>query len=243
MSGHSKWSKIKHKKGATDAMRGKIFAKLGKEIFVAAKNGDSDPDNNASLRLAIDKAKAQSMPKDNIERAIARAKGPGNGINYEEIVYEGYASNGVAVMCYCLTDNRNRTAAFIKSSFSKAGGNLGNDGSVSFMFSRLGVIVFEVEQLSSPFDEFEEMLLELDILDYKLEDNIIEINTEISTFRDVLKVLEDSGLILEFITKEITLVPNITVELDQENSEKVIRLIDILEDNDDIQDVFYNLKS
>lgn len=241
MSGHSKWSKIKHKKGAVDAQRGKIFAKLGKEIFVAAKNGDPDPTNNAILRLAIDKAKAQSMPRDNIERAIERAKGPGSGVNYEEIKYEGYGPSGVAIMCYCLTDNRNRTASFVKSTFSRRGGNLGSDGSVSFLFEKKGVIVISIKS-ELELDELEMQLLELDILDYSINEDVVEIKCEIEKFEMVRFEVENSEFFEEFLTAEITMVPNMYVDLDENESAKVEALIDILEENDDIQDVFHNLK-
>ena len=145
MSGHSKWSTIKRKKGAADAERGKVFAKLAKEIFMAAKNGDADPINNAALRMVIEKAKAENMPKSNIQNAIDKAKNKGNGEDYEQVRYEGYGPSGMAIMIDCLTDNRNRTAGFVRSSLTKRGGNLGTDGSVSYLFKRKGLLILDKE--------------------------------------------------------------------------------------------------
>ena len=240
MSGHSKWSKIKHKKGAADASRGKLFAKLGKEIFVAARNGEPDPDNNAGLRLAIDKAKAQSMPKDNINRAIDRAKGSVGGANFEEIVYEGYGPSGVAIMCYCLSDNRNRIASFVKSIFPKRGGNLGSDGSVSYLFSRKGIIVIDKENVIGDINDFMMSVLELDI-DDMIDDMEIVIYTSSENFISVKGDIDDFGSVSEYTKAEISMVPSMTIELDQSDAEKVLGLIEALEENDDIQDVYHNL--
>lgn len=238
MSGHSKWATIHRKKGLIDAARGKVFQKLAKEIMVAAKGGSPDPAQNAALRLAVDKAKAQNMPKDNIQKAIEKATGGADGANYENVRYEGYGHGGVAFMVDCLTDNRNRTASQVRSSFTKAGGNLGTDGSVSYMFERRGSIV-----IPSEYDEDEMMMTALDAgaLDFeKVEDNYI-ISTDQAGFAAVRDALEAAG-VKEFLECELTYVPNMEVELDEEGTEKVLKLVETLEDLDDVQDVYYNLK-
>lgn len=238
MSGHSKWATIHRKKGLIDAARGKVFQKLAKEIMVAAKGGSPDPAQNAALRLAVDKAKAQNMPKDNIQKAIEKATGGADGANYENVRYEGYGHGGVAFMVDCLTDNRNRTASQVRSSFTKAGGNLGTDGSVSYMFERRGSIV-----MPSEYDEDEMMMTALDAgaLDFeKVEDNYI-ISTDQAGFAAVRDALEAAG-VKEFLECELTYVPNMEVELDEEGTEKVLKLVETLEDLDDVQDVYYNLK-
>ena len=238
MSGHSKWATIHRKKGLLDAARGKVFQKLAKEIFVAAKQGTPDPDQNAALRLAVDKAKAQNMPKDNIQKAIDKAKGAAEGENYESIRYEGYGPGGVAFMVDCLTDNKNRTASFVRSTFTKAGGNLGTDGSVSYMFERRGSIV-----ISDKYDEDEMMMLTLDAgaLDFEKEEETYHITTDQTNFTNVKKALEEAN-VNEFLECELTYVPNMEVTLDEEQTEKVHNLVDNLEDLDDVQDVYYNLK-
>ena len=238
MSGHSKWATIHRKKGLLDQQRGKIFQKLAKEIMVAAKGGSPDPSQNAALRLAVDKAKAQNMPKDNIQKAIEKATGGADGANYENVRYEGYGHGGVAFMVDCLTDNRNRTASQVRSAFTKAGGNLGTDGSVSYMFERRGSIV-----IPSAYDEDEMMMTALDAgaLDFeKVEDNYV-ISTDQNTFTSVRDALEAAG-VKEFLECALTYVPNMEVELDSEGQEKVMKLVDNLEDLDDVQDVYYNLK-
>ena len=238
MSGHSKWATIHRKKGLIDAARGKVFQKLAKEIMVAAKGGSPDPAQNAALRLAVDKAKAQNMPKDNIQKAIEKATGSADGANYENVRYEGYGHGGVAFMVDCLTDNRNRTASQVRSSFTKAGGNLGTDGSVSYMFERRGSIVIPAD-----YDEDEMMMTALDAgaLDFeKVEDNYV-ISTDQAGFTAVRDALESAG-VKEFLECELTYVPNMEVELDEEGTEKVLKLVETLEDLDDVQDVYYNLK-
>ena len=238
MSGHSKWATIHRKKGLIDAARGKVFQKLAKEIMVAAKGGSPDPAQNAALRLAVDKAKAQNMPKDNIQKAIEKATGGADGANFESVRYEGYGHGGVAFMVDCLTDNRNRTASQVRSSFTKAGGNLGTDGSVSYMFERRGSIVIPAD-----YDEDEMMMTALDAgaLDFeKVEDNYI-ISTDQAGFAPVRDALEAAG-VQEFLECELTYVPNMEVELDEEGTEKVMKLVETLEDLDDVQDVYYNLK-
>ena len=238
MSGHSKWATIHRKKGLLDAARGKVFQKLAKEIMVAAKGGSPDPQTNAALRLAVDKAKAQNMPKENIQKAIEKATGTTEGANYENVRYEGYGPNGVAFMVDCLTDNRNRTASQVRSSFTKAGGNLGTDGSVSYMFERRGSIVIPGE-----YDEEEMMMTSLDAgaLDFEAVDNTYIITTAQDTFTAVKEALENAN-VKEFLECELTYIPNMEVELDEELSEKVHNLVETLEDLDDVQDVYYNLK-
>ena len=238
MSGHSKWATIHRKKGLLDAARGKVFQKLAKEIMVAAKGGSPDPQTNAALRLAVDKAKAQNMPKDNIQKAIEKATGTTDGANYENVRYEGYGPNGVAFMVDCLTDNRNRTASQVRSSFTKAGGNLGTDGSVSYMFERRGSIVIPGE-----YDEEEMMMTALDAgaLDFEPADNTYIITTAQDTFTQVKEALESAN-VKEFLECELTYVPTMEVSLDEEGTEKVLNLVETLEDLDDVQDVYYNLK-
>ena len=214
MSGHSKWATIHRKKGLLDAARGKVFQKLAKEIMVAAKGGSPDPQTNAALRLAVDKAKAQNMPKDNIQKAIEKATGASDGANYENVRYEGYGPNGVAFMVDCLTDNRNRTASMVRSSFTKAGGNLGTDGSVSYMFERRGSIVIPGE-----YDEETMMMTALDAgaLDFEAEDNTYVITTAQDTFTAVKDALEAAD-VKEFLECELTYVPNMEVSLDEEST-------------------------
>ena len=238
MSGHSKWSTIKRKKGAIDAERGKIFAKLAKEIYVAAKSGDPDPINNASLRMVIEKAKSQNMPKSNIENAIAKAKAKGNSENYESVRYEGYGPNGIAIMIDCLTDNKNRTASFVRSTLSKRGGNLGTDGSVSYLFKRKGMLI-----LDKKYDEDELMnkVLELDVEDFKVEDDGYVIETQPDSFLSVKDELEKNEYD-EFILSEVTYVPDNYISLDDEASTKVMNLIEALEELDDVQNVYHNLE-
>lgn len=238
MSGHSKWATIHRKKGLLDAARGKVFQKLAKEIMVAAKGGSPDPSQNAALRLVIDKAKAQNMPKDNIQKAIDKASGNMDGANYESVRYEGYGHGGVAFMVDCLTDNRNRTASMVRSSFTKAGGNLGTDGSVSYMFERSGSIVIPGE-----YDEETMMMAALDAgaLDFEKVEETYMITTDQSSFVAVKEALEENG-VKEFLECELTYVPNMEVELDEEGTEKVLKLVETLEDLDDVQDVYYNLK-
>lgn len=238
MSGHSKWATIHRKKGLIDAERGKVFQKLAKEIYVAAKGTNGDPDANPSLRAVIEKCRSQNMPKDNIQKAIEKASGSQDSANYESIRYEGYGHGGVAFMVDCLTDNRNRTASQIRSSFTKAGGNLGTDGSVSYMFERRGFIIIPAE-----YDEDTMMMASLDAgaLDFEKDGDNYLITTSADTFTAVKSALDDAG-VKEFFQCELTYVPNMEVELDQEGREKVEKLIDTLEELDDVQDVYCNLK-
>ena len=237
MSGHSKWSTIKRKKGAIDAARGKIFAKLAKEIYVAAKSGDPDPTNNAALRMVIEKAKGQNMPKSNIENAIAKAKNKGDGENYENVRYEGYGPGGIAIMIDCLTDNKNRTASFVRSTLTKRGGNLGTDGSVSYLFSRKGILVLDKKYDE---DKLMEDVLELDIEDFKTEDDNYIIETSPDNFIKVKEELEKIGY-NEFILSEVSFIPSNYIKLDEETTSKAIKLIESLEDLDDVQEVYHNI--
>ncbi|ASS92031.1 MAG: YebC/PmpR family DNA-binding transcriptional regulator [Bacillaceae bacterium] len=238
MAGHSKWKNIQRRKNAQDAKRGKIFMKLAKEIYVAAKQGGGDPDANPSLRLAIDKAKAANMPNDNIERAIKKATGSQDGANYEEITYEGYGPGGVAVMVKCLTDNKNRTATSVRTAFNKNGGNLGETGCVSYMFERKGYIVIDGNGI-------EEDNLFLEAIDAGAEEleasgEAFEIYTAPENLNNVKTALEEKGYKLE--TAEITWIPQTYTQLDETTAEKMYKLIDVLEDDDDVQEVFHNMQ-
>lgn len=238
MSGHSKWSTIKRKKGAIDAERSKIFQKLAKELYVAAKSGDPNPDNNSSLRMVVEKAKAENMPKANIESAINKAKNKSSDENFESVRYEGYGPNGIAIMIDCLTDNKNRTAGFVRSTLTKRGGNLGTDGSVSYLFERKGIIVLE-----NVYDEDKIMedVLNLDVLDFSSDDDSYIIYTDPTKFIEVKDELTKMGYD-KFLVSEVTFVPNNYIALDEEATEKVCNLIDALNDLDDVQAVYHNLE-
>ena len=237
MSGHSKWSNIKRRKGAVDAERSKIFQKLAKEIYVAAKMGDKDPANNANLRMVIEKAKAENMPKSNIQNAIDKAKSKGNDESYEQVRYEGYGPSGMAIMIDCLTDNRNRTAGFVRSTLTKRGGNLGTDGSVSYLFKRKGLLILDKE-----YDEETLMndALELDMEDFVATEEGYEITTDPSVFLSVKEALEQKGY-TNYIMSEVTYIPDNYITLDEEITEKAMMLIETLEDIDDVQAVYHNL--
>lgn len=237
MSGHSKWAKIHRAKGAADQERGKLFAKIGKEIYVAARGTDGNIDTNPSLRMVVEKAKSNNMPKDRIKAAIDKATKSVGGEDYEQIRYEGYGPSGVAFMVDCLTDNRNRTASFVRSTFTKRGGNLGTDGSVSYLFLRRGVIVTD-----KSIDEDSAMMISLDngALDFIVDDDTYLIYTEVGDFVKVKEALEEAG-VKEFLTSEITYVASNEIELSEEEKEKVLGLVEALEDLDDVQNVYYNL--
>lgn len=237
MSGHSKWANIKHKKGKQDALRGKIFTKIGKEIAVAVKEGGSNPDANSRLRDAIAKAKANNMPSENIQRAIKRAAGELGSVNYEEIIYEGYGPSGVAVIVQALTDNRNRTAGDVRHIFDKYGGNVGTPGCVSFMFEKKGLLVIEKSD-SINEDELMMMALDAGAEDFESDDDVYEITTTPEDFSAVREALESNGI--EFASAEVTMIPGTTVSLDEETAAKFEKLIDALEDNDDVQNVYHN---
>jgi YebC/PmpR family DNA-binding regulatory protein len=236
MAGHSKWAGIKHKKAIVDARRGKLFTKLTRAITVAAKEGGGDPDGNPALALAVAKAKDASMPKDNIERAIAKGTGAGADAEaYENVLYEGYGPGGVALLIEALTDNRNRTGADVRHILGKHGGSLGEPGSVGYLFEKRGVIVVDAERYSE-----DDLLpaIEAGALDIGVDDDVFEVITEPSEFQAVRAALEDAGIELQ--SAEVTQQPTTRVPLDEDQATKLIRLIDALEDNDDVGDVHAN---
>ena len=237
MSGHSKWHTIKHKKGALDAKRGKIFTKLIKEITVAARTGGSgDVDANARLRKAVSDAKAQNMPNDTIDRAIKRGTGELEGVNYEEITYEGYGIGGVAVMVETMTDNRNRTVAELRHLFSKNGGNLGESGSVAWMFDKKGYIVVDKEAKSE--DELFEIVIEAGADDMQDEGEVFEIYTAPENFDAVLDALKSAGI--EPQAAEISMIPQNYIKLEGADAKQMMKLYDAIDDNDDVQKVYAN---
>ncbi|HLQ74145.1 MAG TPA: YebC/PmpR family DNA-binding transcriptional regulator [Bacillota bacterium] len=240
MAGHSKWSNIKRRKGAQDAKRGKIFMRHAKDIYTAAKEGGGDPEMNPALRLAVEKARDANMPKDNIERAINKATGTLDGVTFEEVTYEGYGPGGIAVIVQVLTDNRNRSAAEIRHAFNKNDGNLGTSGSVSYMFDRKGYIVILNEDGSIDDDEITLEAIEAGADDIEIEDHVIEIYTEPASFVAVRDHLSESGFTFE--EAEVTLIPQNFSQLSKEDEEKMLNLIDMLEDEDDVQDVHHNLE-
>lgn len=238
MAGHNKWSKIKNTKGKVDAQRGKIFTKLSRYITVAVKEGGADPEYNAALKSAIEKAKAENMPNDNIERAIKKGSGDLEGVNYEEIQYEGYGPSGIAVLVECLTDNRNRTASDVRHAFDKFGGNLGATGCVSWMFDRKGVLIIDKKE---SIDEERLMLESIDsgAEDFSSEEEYYEIITGIEEFALVRDILKEKGY--EFSTSELAYIPQNTTKLDNdEDIKNMVKLIETLEDNDDVQNVYNN---
>ena len=238
MSGHSKWHNIAAKKGKADAARGKVFTKLGRELLIAVKQGGPDPAGNSKLKDVIAKCKAANMPNDTINNAIKKASGAGNNENYEEITYEGYGPNGVALIVEASTDNKNRTAADVRHAFDKSGGNLGTSGCVSYMFNKKGIIVIEKEKTTMDEDELMMLALEAGAEDFSSEEQIYEIVTEPSDFNSVVEKLEESEL--EFAEAEVQMVPTTTVKLDEKTSEKMERLIDNLEELDDVANVYHN---
>ncbi|MFB9973536.1 YebC/PmpR family DNA-binding transcriptional regulator [Allobacillus sp. SKP2-8] len=239
MAGHSKWHNIRHKKNAKDAKRGKIFMKLAKEIYVAAKQGGTDIETNAALRLAIDKARSNNMPKDNIDRAVQKAAGNVEGENYEETTYEGYGPGGVAVMVDVLTDNRNRTASEVRHAFSKNDGNLGENGCVSFMFQRKGYIVIAKENVSMDEDEFMLEAIEAGCEEIESNEEVFELYTTVEDFESCKKMLEEN---YPLEAAELTMIPDTDAEVAEDHQEKMNKLIDMLEDLDDVQDVHHNMK-
>ena len=238
MSGHSKWSSIKHKKGAADAKRGKLFSKLSRAIIVAAREGGPDPDGNIALANAIEKARANSMPKDNIERAIARGSGADtDGEAYETVTYEGYGPHGVAILVEALTDNRNRTAADVRHIFAKQDGNLGASGAVAWLFERKGVVLVDAER----YDEDEVTLAAADggAEDVEQDESTLRVTTAPEDLHTVRTALEAAGIQPD--AADLTMLPKTTVEIEDEaTARKVLRLMDALDDNDDVQDVFAN---
>ncbi len=236
MSGHSKWSTIKHKKGAADAKRGKIFTKLIKEITIAARMGGGDIDSNPRLRSAVSAAKSQNMPKDNLERAIKKGTGELEGVEYEEMSYEGYGPGGVAVLVECLTDNKNRTVADVRYIFSKAGGNIGTDGCVSWMFDKKGLI--SVAKSESDEDTLMEVGLDAGAEDVKDEGDCFEIITAPSDFEAVKEAVEGASIKVDLA--EVTMIPQTQTRLEGKEAEQMIRFMDALDDCDDIQKFYSN---
>lgn len=236
MSGHSKWSTIKRKKAALDAKRGKLFTKLIKEITIAARQGGGDPSGNPRLRLAIDNAKAANMPMDNIERAIKKATGELEGVVYTELTYEGYGPGGVAILVEAATDNKNRTVAEVRHLFNKHGGSLGETGSVAWMFDKKGIITFPTQGKTE--DDIMEIVLDAGADDISEEEGYFEVTTEVENFEPVRRALVDAGIEVE--NASLQWIAKNTVDVSGETAEKVMKLIDALEDNDDVQNVYSN---
>ena len=238
MSGHSKWHNIQAKKGKADAARGKIFTKLGRELLIAVKQGGPDPAGNSKLKDVIAKCKAANMPNDTINNAIKKASGEGSTAVYEEVTYEGYGPNGVALIVEANTDNRNRTAADVRHAFDKAGGNLGTNGCVSYMFEKKGVIVIEKASTNKDEEELMMLALEAGAEDFESSEEIYEITVEPSNFTEVREKLEAEGL--TFLEAEVQMIPSTTVALDEQAQEKKDRLVEKLEDLDDVMNVYHN---
>lgn len=236
MSGHSKWATIKRKKGAADAKRGQLFSKLSRAIIVAAREGGADPEANSALATAIQKARDNSMPKDNIERAIQRGAGSGDGEAYESIIYEGYGPGGVAILLNILTDNKNRTAADVRHIFTKHGGSLGTPGTVAWQFERKGIVAVEAEGVDE--DQIMEVALEGGAEDVSLDGSQWQITTDPTDFMAVRGALDEAGI--AYASADITMIPKTTVEVGESEARRLLKLVDAFEDNDDIQDVFAN---
>ena len=243
MAGHSKFSNIKHKKAKNDAQRGKIFTKMGRELAVAIKEGGgSDPEINSRLRDAIAKAKSNNMPNDTIQRSIKKAAGEDSSVIYEQITYEGYGPNGVAVIVQALTDNKNRTASNVRHAFSKGGGNMGTTGCVSFMFDKKGEIVIEREAVEMDEDDLMMLAIEAGAEDFNAEEEGFTITTEPEDFGEVHKALEAAGI--SMASAEVAMIPQTITELtDQEDIDKMEAMLELLEDDDDVQDIFHNFES
>ena len=236
MSGHSKWHNIQNKKGKADAQRGKIFTKVGKEIVLAVKNGGPVPENNPKLRDAIAKAKAANMPNDTINRSIKKASGELASVDYERIVYEGYGPSGVAVIIETLTDNRNRSAGDVRAAFSKGGGTMGTTGCVNFMFQEKGEIVIERGDLEE--EEIMMMALDAGAEDFEAEDEVFVITTSPDDFGTVREALESEGL--EFLEAAVKMIPDTYTEIDEEAAKKMQKILNLLDDSDDVQEVYHN---
>ena len=237
MSGHSKWANIKRKKGANDAIRGKITTKIGREITIAVRMGGADPVGHMRLKLALTKAKANNIPKDNINRAIQKGLGASDGSSYEELTYEGYGPGGSAIMLSVLTDNRNRTAADVRHIFSKYGGNLGESGCVGWMFKQKAVFVVEKETYDDE-DALMELVLDAGADDFEAQDDVYEITAEPEAFDAIEKALGEKGI--ETASAEITMVPDTTVKVEGADAVKMQKMLDALDENDDVQDVYGN---
>ena len=239
MSGHSKFANIKHKKEKNDAAKGKMFTIIGKEIAVAVKEGGADPDNNSKLRDVIAKAKANNMPNDTIERGIKKAAGNVNAVNYESVTYEGYGPNGTAIIVDALTDNKNRTAANVRNAFTKGGGNVGTQGCVSFMFDKKGQIIIDKEECDMEADELMMIALDAGAEDFTDEEECYEVLTQPEEFSAVREALEAAGV--KMTEAEVTMIPQNYVTLtDEEAIKKMNRIIDLLDEDDDVQEVFHN---
>ena len=238
MSGHSKWHNIQAKKGKADAARGKIFTKLGREILIAVKSGGPDPNTNSSLKAVVAKCKANNMPNDTIQNSIKKASGEGSNKSYEEIIYEGFGPNGVAVYVEASTDNKNRTAADVRHAFDKSGGNLGTTGCVSYLFTQKGVLIIDKTTTNLSEDDLMMMALDSGAEDFKAEEEVYEITTDPKDFNTVLDSLEKDGL--QFLEAAVQMVPTTLVDLDDASGEKMQRLIDNLNDLDDVMNVYSN---
>ena len=241
MSGHSKFANIKHRKEKNDSAKGKIFTVIGREIAVAVKDGGADPENNSRLRDVIAKAKANNMPNDTIERGIKKAAGEAGSVNYEFVSYEGYGPNGTAIIVDALTDNKNRTAANVRSAFTKGGGNVGTPGCVSFMFDKRGQIIIDKEEYECDPDELMMLALEAGAEDFKVEEDSFEITGEPESFEAIQEILEQHNLNPE--VAELTMIPDTTIKLEGVDAQKMLKLIDALEDHDDVQNVYANYDS
>ncbi len=239
MSGHSKFANIKHKKEKNDAAKGKIFTRIGREIAVAVKEGGSDPANNSKLRDVIAKAKANNMPNDTIDRSIKKAAGDANAANYEVAVYEGYGPNGTAIIVETLTDNKNRTASNIRNAFTKGGGNVGTPGCVSFMFDKKGQIIIDKEECDREADDLMMLALDAGAEDFAEEEDSYEVLTDPEEFSKVRETLEGEGI--PMAGAEVTMIPQTYVELTTEQDIKMMnRILDLLDDDDDVQEVYHN---
>lgn len=236
MSGHSKWATIKRKKAATDAKRGKIFTRLIKEITIAARHGGGNPDGNPRLRLAIDAAKASNMPADNIERAIKKATGELEGVSYEEITYEGYGPGGVAILIETVTDNKNRTVSELRHIFSRNGGRLAETGSVNWMFDKKGIITINKKQIDE--DSLMMLILDAGADDMRMEDDFFEIQTSIENFEKVRKTLSEKNITLE--SASLQMIPQNLLKVEGKENESAIKLLEAIEDHDDVQNVYTN---
>ena len=238
MSGHSKWHNIQAKKGKADAARGKVFTKLGRELLIAVKQGGPDPAGNSKLKDVIAKCKAANMPNDTINNAIKKAAGAGNSENYEEVIYEGYGPNGIAIIVEAATDNKNRTAADVRHAFSKVGGNLGTNGCVSYLFDKKGVIVIDKANCKLDEDSLMMLAIEAGAEDFSSEEEVYEITTTPETFSEVREKLEQENL--EFLEEGVQMVPSTYVALDEAGASKMERLLDMLDKLDDVSEVYHN---
>ncbi len=239
MSGHSKFANIKHKKEKNDAAKGKIFTVIGREIAVAVKEGGADPANNSKLRDVIAKAKANNMPNDTIERGIKKAAGDANSVNYESITYEGYGPNGTAIIVDALTDNKNRTASNVRNAFTKGGGNVGTTGCVSFMFDKKGQIIVDKDECDMDADDLMMMALDAGAEDFAEEEDSFEITTAPDDFSQVREALEKEGI--PMASAEVTMIPRTYVKLEDEQDIKMMnRILDLLDEDDDVQEVYHN---